>query len=107
MYEDAYIYEMSMYGVCFIIGIKSLCVMNLFTFHSVHQDEKFHCQEQEFVIGSSRLEKNFERIESNLTPACQLNQVPHPVFFETPSGIVAAPLPGQLIPMSRFGRASY
>lgn len=61
-------YKRSMYGFCFMFGIKSLFVMNNFCFHSASQDKNFCLQEQEFVVGSARLKKTFESIESNRWP---------------------------------------
>lgn len=70
---------------------------------------KFYLQEQEFVIGSARLEKTFESIESSwwLTSACQLKQGPHPVLSETLQGWWLHGLPGQPIPGPTFERANY
>lgn len=66
MYGDTVrIYKMSMYGFCFMFGIKNLFVMNHFCFHCASQDKGFCLQEEEFVVGSARLEKTFESIESN------------------------------------------
>lgn len=74
MYGDTVcIYKMSMYGFCFMFGIKNLFVMNHFCFHCASQDKGFCLQEEEFVVGSARLEKTFESIESSKILLCDVH----------------------------------
>lgn len=63
-------------GFFFIIGIEACLLWIFFCFHGVFQDDNFYLHEQEFVIGSARLEKTFESIESNWWPNSSLPTKP-------------------------------